>query len=163
VNIWQVILTVQFDDGVGTLRLRHHGFEFGDDRVVAIDRRRTAENELLHPRLRGLLQHHQRSGGVQFITFNRFLHGLGHADHRRKMEDIIHFPHRPPQEVAIQNGSDQQFALETGQVVLEPRTQVVQHAHLGPALKVFDDVAADKPRPAGDQNSHLKDKSCPVK
>jgi hypothetical protein len=49
--------------------------------------------------------------------------------------------------------------MEPGQVVLKPRTQVVQHAHLGLALEMFDEVAANKPRPAGDQNSHLKDKS----
>jgi hypothetical protein len=49
--------------------------------------------------------------------------------------------------------------LEPGQIPLESRTQVVQHPHLGVALEMFNNVAANKPRPARDQNFPLKDKS----
>jgi hypothetical protein len=46
--------------------------------------------------------------------------------------------------------------LEAGKIALEAGTQIVQHAHFRLALKMFDEVAADKARAAGDQDSHSK-------
>ena len=44
--------------------------------------------------------------------------------------------------------------LKPVEVVLEAGAQIVEHAHVGPALKMFDDVAADEAGAAGDQYAH---------
>ncbi len=72
------------------------------------------------------------------------------------MENIIHALHRPAHGLAVQNRSLNEFVLEAGEIVLEAGTQIVQHAHLGLALEMFDDVAADEAGAAGDQNFHFK-------
>jgi hypothetical protein len=49
---------------------------------------------------------------------------------------------------------------QTGEVAFEARLQVVEHAHVRVAAKVFDDMAADETRAAGDQYFHGGLTSC---
>ena len=72
------------------------------------------------------------------------------------MENIIHTVHGLTHRRAIQDGSLDELVLESGKVALEAGAQVVQDPHLGLALKVFNDMAADEAGAAGDENFHLK-------
>jgi hypothetical protein len=46
--------------------------------------------------------------------------------------------------------------FEAGKVVLEAGAQIVQDPHVGPALKILDNMAANEPRTACDKNSHYQ-------
>ncbi len=70
------------------------------------------------------------------------------------MKNHVHALHRAAHGGAVENGSLDELVLQARQVVPEAGAQIVQHAHLGPALKMFDDVAADESGAAGDQNFH---------
>ena len=73
------------------------------------------------------------------------------------MKNEVRSSHGAPDGGAVEDGAFDKFMLEAGQIVFEAGTQVVQHTHLGPALKMFDDVAADEARAAGDEHGHLID------
>ena len=47
-----------------------------------------------------------------------------------------------------------QFIIETVQIFAKSRPKVIQNNHIGLALKMFCDMAADKPGPAGNEYFH---------
>ena len=70
------------------------------------------------------------------------------------MEHIIHPLHGPPETVAVENGTLDEFARQPVQIALAAGSQIVQHPHPGPPLKMFHQMAADEAGAAGDQDVH---------
>src|SRR5215471_5546259 len=58
--------------------------------------------------------------------------------------------------LTIEDGSVDEFCFEAFEIVPEARAQVIEHAHVGAALKMFDDVTANEPGAAGNQDSHSR-------
>src|SRR6185436_17559122 len=136
-------LAIELGDSVRAFRFGQHRLNFRDDRVVAIDGGRTAEDQLFHPRFDGLLKNDQRSCRIDLIAFNRLEHGFGYADERGQMENEVHSDHGPAHRLAIKNGALDEVTLKTRQVALETRAQVVENPDLSLVLEMFHDVTAN--------------------
>ena len=82
-----------------------------------------------------------------------------HADHRGEMEHVIHAIHRAANGFAVENRSFNELMLEAGQIMLKAGAQIIEHAHIGFALEMFNDMTANKTGAACDQDFHA-DRPC---
>ena len=147
-------LPVELGAGIGAFRLGQHGLQLGDHRIVAVNGGGGAQRQLFHAGPGRLFEHDESAGGVDFIALDGLGHGFRHADHGREMKNVIHSLHRLTHRLPIQNRGGDKLMLKGGEIGFETGAQIIEHAHLGPALKMFDDVAANKPGSAGDENFH---------
>jgi hypothetical protein len=73
------------------------------------------------------------------------------------MENKIHIFHGVTHSFAVQDRSFNEPVLEARKVVSKPGTQIVQDTNLSLVVEVFNDVASDKSRTAGDEHFHARD------
>jgi hypothetical protein len=71
------------------------------------------------------------------------------------MENVIHALYCLSHKIAVEDRALDELALTAREVVHETRAQVVQHTHLGLALEIFNDVAANETSTAGDKHFHI--------
>ena len=70
------------------------------------------------------------------------------------MENIIGPGNHLRYQLLIENGSLDQAAIESVKIGAVSGAEVVQHDDIGLVLVVFDQMAADESRPAGDDDFH---------
>ena len=70
------------------------------------------------------------------------------------MENIIGSGNQLRDQLMIKNGSLDQAAIEPIKIGAVSGAEVVQHDDIGFVLVVFDQMAADESRPAGDDDFH---------
>ena len=150
---FQIVFAIQLGDRVGAFGLRDHVLGFGDRGVVAIDRRRAGEDEFVHPVVGSGFQDMQKSGDVEMVALDGFLHRLRHGDHRGEVKHMRDTGHDGVDQRTIGDAAPDEGVLEAVQVVEMTGTEIVQHDDFrGAALEVLDKVGTDEARAAGDED-----------
>jgi hypothetical protein len=74
------------------------------------------------------------------------------------MEDDVHTFHGRIDCRSVGHASFNEGVVEACEVMAVAGSQVVEHDYFGDALKVFDEMAANKTGSAGDENTHGRKK-----
>ena len=144
-----IIFAVQFGDRIRAFGFRRHGFHFRGDRIVAVIRRGSAQNQFFHSGFGGFLQQDDGALGVDLVAFDDFFHRFRHADQRRQMEDVINAFDRFGNRGAVAHIPFDQFTIQTVQIGTPSGPETVQYPDFALPLKLFYDVAADESGSAG--------------
>ena len=136
--------------GSGTIDL-----EFGDDRVVAVDRGGGGDDDLADAAGACSFQYVESAAHVDVYRLPRLLHGLRHTDERGEMEDVVHALHEVVDKSFIGDAAFDEPDGKPLQIVAEAGAEVVEDRDGRCTVVVFNDVAADEPGATGNENIHV--------
>ena len=152
----EVVFPIQLGNGIGTLGLRVHGFQFGHRGIVSVNGGGRRQHDFFDSGGGSFLQHVQQTVDVDVDAFADLAHGFRHGDERGHVENIVHSLHRLAHQLPVADGTFDERVPEPFQVPEIARAQVVQHTDfLRLILIVFHNVGTDESGAAGYENLHV--------